>query len=84
MGAIQKERKKKDSDLDLFIAGTYQEEKIKEISQTYGITISVKKYPIKLFEKSIREDILIKEVLEHHILIKGREEFMEKVLRWTR
>ncbi|MCK4808179.1 MAG: nucleotidyltransferase domain-containing protein [Candidatus Aenigmarchaeota archaeon] len=71
----------KDSDLDIFIAGTYDKEKIKKISKMYGIEISVKCYPIGTFEKNINEDILLKEILKNHIVFLNAEHFVQAVVR---
>jgi len=71
----------KDSDLDIFIAGTYDKERIKKISKMYGIEISVKCYPITTFEKNINEDILLKEILKNHIIFLNVEHFVQAVIR---
>ena len=71
----------KDSDLDIFIAGTYDKERIKKISKMYGIEISVKCYPIGTFEKNINEDILLKEILKNHIVFLNAEHFVRAVVR---
>ena len=83
-GSYAKGIEKKDSDLDLFIVGTCHTEKIKEIAKTYGLTLSIHLYPTKIFEKNLKEDILIKEVIENHIIIKGTEDFLNKVVSWTK
>jgi len=71
----------KDSDLDIFIAGTYDKERIKKISKMYGIEISVKCYPTGTFEKNINEDILLKEILKNHIVFLNVEHFVQAVIR---
>src|SRR3989344_2729345 len=83
-GSYAKGIEKKDSDLDLFIVGTCNTEKINEIADTYGIKISTKQYPTKIFEKNLKEDILIKEVVENHIIIKGTEDFLNRVISWIK
>ncbi len=80
-GSYAKNSQKEDSDLDVFVAGSYDINKIKEISKLYGIKINVKNYPLNVFEKKYKEDILIKEVLNYHILVKGIEEFIGVVLQ---
>ena len=69
----------KDSDLDVFVAGTYDRERIDTVSQTYGIDISVKCYPLENFRKAMRGDILVKEVLKSHIVFLNSEEFVKEV-----
>lgn len=75
-GSYPKGIQKKDSDLDIFIIGTYDKNKIKEVSKTYNIEISVKNYPLNIFKKTLEEDILIKEVLKDHVVFLGLEEFI--------
>ena len=70
-----------DSDLDIFVAGTYDNEEIKKTSQTYGIEIGVKCYPLKIFEKNLANDILIKEILKNHVIFLGAEKFVRMVLK---
>ncbi len=83
-GSYAKGTQKEDSDLDLFIAGTYDEKKIKDTGKKYGIDINIKSYPLQLFEKEIHDDILLKEIKENHILIKDAEGFVSRVVKWIR
>ncbi|MEK6940857.1 MAG: hypothetical protein AABW49_03080 [Nanoarchaeota archaeon] len=46
--------------------------------------VSIKQYPQDIFENNLREDILIKEVIENHIIITGIEPFINKVITWTK
>jgi uncharacterized protein len=80
-GSYAKELEKKNSDLDIFIVGTYNNEKIKKISENLGVDLSIKCYPIKTFKKNLREDILIKEVLRNHIIFLNVEQFIEEVFK---
>lgn len=80
-GSYAKGTSNKESDLDLFIAGNYEKEEIKKVSRNLGIDISVKCYLLKIFEKNINQDILLKEILKNHILFKNIELFIEKVLK---
>lgn len=79
-GSYAKNLEKNNSDLDIFIIGKHKRQKIKEVSNTYGIKINVKQYGSKLFEMKWSEDILVREVLNNHILIKGTDEFIGVVL----
>lgn len=79
-GSYAKGTEKKDSDLDIFIAGNCDRSSIKKTSELYGIEISVKAYPMKIFEKEIRNDILIKEVLANHIIFLNAEYFTRLAL----
>jgi len=83
-GSYAKGTQKEDSDLDLFIVGKYYEKKIKNIGKKYGIDINVKSYPLPLFEEEIRDDILLKEIKENHILIKDADGFVRRVVKWIR
>jgi len=78
-GSYAKGIQKKDSDLDVFIIGTCDKNKINEVSKTYNIEISVKNYPSNIFKNTIREDILIKEALKDHIVFLGLEEFINLI-----
>jgi predicted nucleotidyltransferase len=83
-GSYAKGIQKEDSDLDLFIVGKFDEKKIKEVSKKYGITINIKSYPLKIFEKEIHEDILLKEIVGNHVLIKDAEGFVRGVVKWIK
>lgn len=83
-GSYAKGIQKEDSDLDLFIVGKHDEKKIKEAGHKYGIEINIKSYPMNIFEKEINEDILLKEVVENHILINDAEGFVRRVTKWIR
>ncbi|MEK6940858.1 MAG: nucleotidyltransferase domain-containing protein [Nanoarchaeota archaeon] len=83
-GSYAKGLEKKYSDLDIFVVGACNNKKIKEISETYGVKVSIKQYPQDIFENNLREDILIKEVIENHIIITGIEPFINKVITWTK
>src|SRR3989344_9293924 len=66
-GSYAKETAHKESDLDIFIAGKYNEGEVKKVSRNFGVEISVKCYPIKTFENNVNRDILLKEILKNHI-----------------
>ena len=81
-GSYAKGLEKKSSDLDIFIAGDYNAEEIKKISKTYGLDLNIKQYPLKEFKKAIREDILIKEVLESHVIFLCPEALIKRMLKY--
>lgn len=83
-GSYAKGIQKEDSDLDLFIVGTFNEKKIKEASHKYGLDINIKSYPRDIFEKEIHDDTLLKEIVENHIIIKDTEEFVRKIVKWIK
>ena len=79
-GSYAKGISDKGSDLDIFIAGDYDQEPIRKVSRNLGIDIHIKRYPLKMFEKNISRDILIREVLKSHLAFKNTELFVQKVL----
>ncbi|MBU2560964.1 MAG: nucleotidyltransferase domain-containing protein [Nanoarchaeota archaeon] len=83
-GSYSKGLQKKDSDLDILVVGTCDRKKVRELSRLYGLEISVKQYAPEIFWKKLHKDILIKEVLDNHVLLSGREGFIDKVIDWTR
>ena len=80
-GSYAKDIAKKDSDLDIFVIGKYNKEKIKKVSKTYGIEINIKCYPLKTFEKNLANDILLKEILKNHIIFLNAGQFIKAVLK---
>lgn len=80
-GSYVKKKEKKESDIDLFVAGDIDREEIEKIAKLYGKDIQIKNYPLSLFKKEIKHDVLIKEVLKDHVIIKGSEEVIELVMR---
>ncbi len=85
-GSYAKGLQKKDSDLDICIAGSCDKVLIEQIGKRYGIEINIKQYPLDIFTKYLREtdDILIKEVIEHHVLINNAEAFVTDVAKWIK
>ncbi len=82
-GSYAKGVQKKGSDLDLFIVGRYNKDKIKKLEDKYDVKISIKNASRSDFIKSIKEsDPLIKEIISNHVLISGYEEFIEEVIKW--
>ncbi len=83
-GSYAKGIQKEDSDLDIFIVGKFDEKKIKETGNKYGLNINIKSYPMNIFEKEIRNYILLKEIIENHIIIKDAEGFVRRVIKWIK
>lgn len=83
-GSYSKGLQKKESDLDLLIVGDCQKSKIIEISKIYGIEINIKKYSLDIFKKELYNNILLKEVLENHIIIYGIEKFIGEINLWKK
>ncbi len=80
-GSYAKGLQKRESDVDIFVAGDYNKEEIKKVSRNLGIDISITCYPIKTFEKNIHTDTLLKEVLKNHMVFVNVEQFIQKVLK---
>lgn len=80
-GSYVKGTEKKDSDLDILIVGSCNMYEIKKVSELYGIEISVKVYPMNMFEKNMRIDVLIKEAIKNHVIFINAEYFVDAVLR---
>lgn len=80
-GSYAKGISNKESDLDIFVAGDYEKEEIRKVSEILGVEISIKCYPLKTFEKNVSQDILLREVLKNHIIFKNTEIFIQKVLK---
>lgn len=70
-GSYAKGNQKKDSDIDIYINATNQ--KIKEDVQKVHYLISVKIGKFNL------DDLLIKEMIKNHVIIKGGEEYYERI-----
>lgn len=78
-GSYVKGLEKEGSDLDIFVAGDYNQDEIKKVSKNLGIEISIKCYPLKTFEKNLTKDILLKEVLKNHVVFVNAERFIHMV-----
>lgn len=71
----------KESDLDVFVAGKYDSQKIVDIGKSYGYKVQVFGMSFNDFRKSVRKkNVLIQEVLENHVLFNGTDKFLEVVL----
>ncbi len=79
-GSYAKGTETKHSDLDVFVAGKYDVAGIRKVSELYGVDVSVKCYPSKTFEKNIKKDVLLKEILKNHVVFLGSEQFVNAVL----
>ena len=78
-GSYAKGLEKKDSDIDLFVAGDCNASEIRRIGKIYGIDVNIKQYPVEIFGKSVKTDVLLKEILSAHIIFLNSELFVTKV-----
>ncbi|MFO8016542.1 MAG: nucleotidyltransferase domain-containing protein [Candidatus Woesearchaeota archaeon] len=82
-GSYAKGIQRKNSDLDILVAGTCNKNRIREISEMYDIDISVKTLNEKSFITALkRRDILMKEIISNHILISGSDSYVQNVVRY--
>lgn len=79
-GAYAKEGQKTEADLDIFVAGEYDDKKVSEIARAYGININVEKRALDVFAKDARVDPVTKQVVESHVIIRDVEAFVDAVL----
>ncbi len=79
-GSYAKGTEHEDSDLDLFIAGSCDEEEIARLGRKYGIEINIKVYPKDLFGRSTGNDPLLHEVLLDHVVIRDPDYFITTVV----
>lgn len=78
-GSFVKNLEQKNSDLDIFIAGSYDENEIKKISKKFDLELSIKCYPIKHFDQNLKKDIFLTEILKNHIVFLNTEKFIEAI-----
>ena len=79
-GSYAKGIEKKESDIDIFVGGKYSRKEIEKVSGLFGLHVSVKNYPPEIFKKNFKNDILIREITENHILFRGAEDFVKTAL----
>ena len=80
-GSYAKGIEKKDSDIDIFIAGTYDKKEFERVSSISGVKLDIKNYPLELFKSELDKDILIREVLDNHIILFGSEHLINLIIK---
>lgn len=80
-GSYVKGLEKEGSDLDIFVAGDYNQDEITKVSKNLGIEISIKCYPMKTFKKNLTKDILLKEILKNHVVFINADQFIHEVFK---
>lgn len=73
-GSYAKNTAKKESDIDVLVIGKCNEKEIAKLERVYNVEINLKIYP------KIQNDILFKEAIKNHILIKNFEICIEELL----
>lgn len=81
-GSYAKGLQKKASDFDILVVGSADREAFRRISALYGVPIDLKETSPDIFRKTLRTDVLIQEVLEDHIALRGAEELVLSALPW--
>ena len=80
-GSYAKGAQKKDSDLDIFIAGEADKKEIEKIGDMYHIEINIKAFSLKEFKNALQEkDPLVEEVIKSHIITKNAQEFVSCII----
>ena len=69
-----------DSDLDLLVAGHYNEKEVKQIGKKYNIEINIRIFPEEVFVGIDPQDALLIEAKNHHIVWKNAEAFVRAVI----
>jgi len=82
-GSYAKERNVKGSDLDLFVVGKVDVNRISKLGKDIGINVQVFNISFKDFVKSVKGEI-VKEVLKNHVIIKGGDLFIKEILKWEK
>jgi predicted nucleotidyltransferase len=73
-GSYSGGRSTEKSDLDVFVIGNIKE--IEDLEQLYNIKINIIKSSEDKFDK---EENIIKEIMQNHIILKGAEEFINLI-----
>ena len=82
-GSYAKGLEKKDSDLDVFVAGSCNKKEIRRIGEIYHVDISVQNYPMDLFGPSLqKKDIFLTEILKGHVIIRDPEGFISAFIKF--
>ncbi len=80
-GSYVKGLQNRESDIDIFIAGTYDKKAFEELADLYHIKFDIKNYPMDLFKEKLRTDVLIGEVLEDHVVLFGADNFLKLIIK---
>ncbi|NOR85528.1 hypothetical protein GQ473_05410 [archaeon] len=76
-GSYAKGTQKKDSDLDIFVVGSYKSDELEKISKAYKIEINVKSYPWDVFKKALKKkDPFLEEIMRNHIIINDIQSYV--------
>jgi predicted nucleotidyltransferase len=79
-GSYAKGTETEASDLDIFVAGRYDEGEVVKIGEMYGVEVNIKSYPDTAFGLKYLSDPLVLEVRKNHIVWKNTESFVREVM----
>ena len=65
-----------DSDLDVLVIGTVDEHAVRKLGLKYGVEVDLKRYSFEQFQNRKSSDILLREVIKKHIVVRGVETFV--------
>lgn len=80
-GSYAKGTQREGSDMDILIAGNHEKKELSKAAKMLDLEVNVKYYPLDVFIKELKTDLLLKEVLENHITIAGSEGFVRAAMR---
>lgn len=80
-GSYAKNKNVKGSDLDLFVVGGDSLEIIK-LGKQYGLNVQVFDISLNDFRKGIKNNLVLNECLNNHIILKGEDLFVKEILKW--
>jgi predicted nucleotidyltransferase len=84
-GSYAKGTEKKDSDVDIFVIGNFDEKKVKKKGELFNLKLNIFKGSLKNFRDSLKKgDLFVSEILKNHVIVKGYETFIKEVIkqRW--
>ena len=80
-GSYAKGNYSKGSDLDVFVVGKIDSVKLKELAKNYSIKLQVFSNSVSEFRSAVKsKEVLVKEILENHVIIKGADFFVREVV----
>lgn len=79
-GSYAKGCEKEDSDLDILVAGSYDDREVTKIERLYDVEVNILSYPADAFNSGNRTNHLVVEVQKNHIVWKNAESFVRAVM----
>jgi|APSaa5957512622_1039677.scaffolds.fasta_scaffold48046_2 hypothetical protein len=80
-GSYAKGINKKNSDLDLLVVGGDSNE-ISQLGKEYGLDVQVFNLSLSDFRKGFANNLILKECLKNHVVLKGENLFVSEVIKW--